>query len=407
MTKLSLANFNSIPRGSMALSRRPEARAFGQTLSADSTRFVTSLWEVQANGGGAPRRLTYSDKGEANPVFVPDGSLVFSSGRSDPTVKEDEAESRLWVLPAGGGEARAVLSIPGGIRAIVAARETDTIVFRAQVFPAHRTFGDADKAKKQGSRSQRDPLRHLSIRFWDHDLGPRWSRLLRIAGLASDQPSAPEDLTGDAVNSLEEAAISVSPDGNSVLTTWRRDVGKGQYAGDLVLITNRERRTISEGGYDFAQPQSSPDGRRIVAVAIDRGTPERAQRHLLWLGDTDSGSGEIIATDFAQCRRSHAGRGMGLRSSSSQIRRCIDRASDTPCRAAKFDSSPRRAPSLRRTRILRTDASTLCAARGALPRRRCELASMARSTRCPPRPFRLTCPESFHRSSRRRMTAYA
>ncbi|HEV2477908.1 MAG TPA: S9 family peptidase, partial [Candidatus Dormibacteraeota bacterium] len=95
MTKLSLANYNSIPRvASMVLA--PDGRRLVlsvQTLSADSTRFVTSLWEVLTDGSAAPRRLTFSDKGEANPVFLPDGSLVFSSGRGDPTVKEDEAES--------------------------------------------------------------------------------------------------------------------------------------------------------------------------------------------------------------------------------------------------------------------------------------------------------------------------
>src|SRR5260370_18507889 len=86
-----------------------------QTLSADSTRFLTSLWEGLTDGSGVPRRLTFSDKGEANPVFLPDGSLVFSSGRSDPTAKEDEPDSRLWLLPATGGEARAALSVPCGI----------------------------------------------------------------------------------------------------------------------------------------------------------------------------------------------------------------------------------------------------------------------------------------------------
>jgi dipeptidyl aminopeptidase/acylaminoacyl peptidase len=304
MTNLSLANFNSIPRvESMVLS--PDGRRLilsVQNLSADSTRFVTSLWEVRADGSGDPRRLTFSDKGEANPVFLPDGSLVFSSGRSDPTVKEDEAEGRLWVLPAGGGEARAVLSVPGGIRAIAAARESDTIVLRAQVFPGSPDIsGDAEKAKKRKEAGVSAILYDtFPIRFWDHDLGPRWSRLLRIRGVLSERPSAPEDLTGDAINSLEEAAISISADGNTVVTTWRRDVGKGHGAGDLVLFGDGRRKTITADGLDLALPQISPDGRRIVAVAVDRGTPERAQRHCLWIGDTQTCRGEVVAGDFEQ-----------------------------------------------------------------------------------------------------------
>src|SRR5215831_1939556 len=90
MTKLTLAEYNSIPRVTgMVLS--PDGRRAVltvQTLNADSTRFVTSLWEVTTDGERQPRRLTFSDKGETSPAFLPDGSLVFVSGRNDPTVKE-------------------------------------------------------------------------------------------------------------------------------------------------------------------------------------------------------------------------------------------------------------------------------------------------------------------------------
>lgn len=304
MTDLSLANYNSIPRVA-ALVLSPDGRRLVlsvQTLSADATRFVTSLWEVLTDGTGVPRRLTFSDKGEANPVFLPDGSLVFSSGRSDPTVKEDEAESRLWVLPATGGEARAVLSVPGGIRTIASAHASDTIVFRAQVFPGTPDIpGDADKGKKRKEAGVNAILYDtFPIRFWDHDLGPRWSRLFRMRGVASNLRSESEDVTGDAVNNLEEAGIAVSPDGGLVITTWTRELGKAQHNGELVLIADGQRTTITAGDYEFADPQISPDGKRVVAVAEDRGTPERAQRHFLWLGDTSSKGGEIVATDFAQ-----------------------------------------------------------------------------------------------------------
>src|SRR5215472_2299832 len=153
MTKLSLSGYSSIPRVAEGMALSPDGRRLVlivQTLNADSTRFVTSLWEVATDGASAPRRLTFSDKGEANPAFLPDGSLVFSSGRSDPTVKEDEAESRLFVLPAGGGEARSVLSVPGGVRAVTTARASDTLVIRAQVFPGVPGVAeDAEKGKKR------------------------------------------------------------------------------------------------------------------------------------------------------------------------------------------------------------------------------------------------------------------
>ncbi|HET7421519.1 MAG TPA: S9 family peptidase [Candidatus Dormibacteraeota bacterium] len=302
MTKLSLDGYNSIPRvGGMVLS--PDGRRLVltvQTLNADSTRFVTSLWEVPADGSRPPRRLTFSDKGEANPTFLADGSLVFTSGRTDPTVKEDEAESRLWVLPADGGEARPLLSVPGGIRAVAAARKADAVVIRAQLFPgADGVKGDADKGKKRKEAGVSAILYDtFPIRFWDHDLGPRWSRLLRLCNVAGEERPQPEDLTGDPVNSLEEAPIAVSPDGNTVVTTWRRDVGRGFRKTDMVAIAGGQRQTFSAGDLELAEPQISPDGRSVAAIAEDEGTPERATRRCLWIGDLASGKGDVVAPDF-------------------------------------------------------------------------------------------------------------
>jgi dipeptidyl aminopeptidase/acylaminoacyl peptidase len=303
VTVLSLAGYNSIPRvAGMVLS--PDGGRLVltvQTLSADRTRFVTSLWEVPAGGGAPPRRLTFSDKGEANPVFLPDGTLAFTSARQDPTVQEDDAESRLWLLPAGGGEARAVLSVPGGIRALAAARSRDTVVIRGQAFPgADGMGGDAQKAKSRKEAGVSAILYDtFPIRFWDHDLGPRWSRLWRVRDMTSGQELVPEDLTGDAVNSLEEAGIAVSPDGAVAVTTWQRDMGRGFRSTGLVAISDGRCRTLAAGELDFAEPQVSPDGRMVIALATDRGTPERAQRHHLWLGEVASGEGGVVAADFA------------------------------------------------------------------------------------------------------------
>ncbi|MGH9034167.1 MAG: S9 family peptidase, partial [Acidimicrobiia bacterium] len=59
------------------------------TLAPDGTRFATALWQLDPEGGAPPRRLTRSAKGESSATFLPDGSLLFTSGRPDPDAKPD------------------------------------------------------------------------------------------------------------------------------------------------------------------------------------------------------------------------------------------------------------------------------------------------------------------------------
>jgi len=79
------------------------------TPAPDGKKFRSALWELDPDGQAAPRRLTRSAPGEANAAFLPDGSLLFTSAREDaeaaPDAKPDGEVARLWLLPAGGGEA--------------------------------------------------------------------------------------------------------------------------------------------------------------------------------------------------------------------------------------------------------------------------------------------------------------
>src|SRR5256885_9622453 len=137
MHALSLEGFTAVPRvAGLLLSPDGERLVMPvQTLAPDGTRFVTSLWELPADGSAPARRLTYSERGESSPAFLPDGSLVFASARPDPTQAKDDAGGHVWHLPAAGGEARPLLAVPGGVEALVAAAGAPVVALKASLFP--------------------------------------------------------------------------------------------------------------------------------------------------------------------------------------------------------------------------------------------------------------------------------
>src|SRR5580693_426217 len=207
-----LADFVAIPRVT-ALRLAPDGSwlaAAVQTLSPDRKKYLTSLWRIDT-GGGPPRRLTRSAEGEANPRFLPDGSLLFTSRRPDPAASPAGPGSpagaagragaaagvaALWVLPPGAGEARIVAAPPGGVNAAAVARDAGTVVLASPVLPAaghdghdgHDGAADGNSAaddvrwRKERGDAGVTAILHESapIRYWDHDLGPDQVRLFSV-----------------------------------------------------------------------------------------------------------------------------------------------------------------------------------------------------------------------------------
>jgi dipeptidyl aminopeptidase/acylaminoacyl peptidase len=280
-----------------------------QTLSPDRKKYLTSLWRVDP-AGGPPRRLTRSAEGEANPRFLPDGSLLFTSRRPDPgagPARRDGATAdlpALWVLPPGGGEARIVAALPGGVNAAAVARDAGTVVLASPVLPAagrdghdgHDGAADGNSAaddvrwRKERGDAGVTAILHESapIRYWDHDLGPDQVRLFSVdpallrESAGNDERPGEEftglrDLTPEPGRALDEEAFELTPDGTSVITGWQWWHPAGQSYAELVMIdvaTGKRRVLLSIPEYNFSGPRVSPDGRLIVCERELQTTPE-------------------------------------------------------------------------------------------------------------------------------------
>jgi dipeptidyl aminopeptidase/acylaminoacyl peptidase len=289
-----LTEYVALPRVT-GLCLSPDGRwlaAVVQSPWPEPKKYGTSIWRIltgqEPSGvpeGGTPEhrqepavRLTRSAEGESAPAFLPDGSLLFASKRPEPWSSksgDDDAKPALWLLPAGGGEARRVAAPPGGVSSVVTARAAGRYLIAAPTFAGTSGFEqDAERRKARADADVSGILHEAGfVRYWDHDLGPDCPRLLTAepAAEASEGAGEPEprDLTPDSGRALDEQAFCLSPDGSLAVTGWSVPEAAGGTRTELAVIdvaTSGRRTLVGASGVDYSDPAISADGRYVAAI---------------------------------------------------------------------------------------------------------------------------------------------
>lgn len=281
-------------------------------IDREADRETRALWQVAATGG-TPVPLTRGTA-DSTPVWSPDGTqLAF--------LRAEDGPAQVWLLPAAGGEARALTTLPLGAGAPAWSPDGTRVAFTAPVDTAALPGDDRDALlARRSAPSATDRLgykadgagvlgtlvqqlhvvdvesgavtvvtrgrSHASDPFWspdgtllafstaDEEDADLTMRIPVFVTSATDPNRAPVRISATGV---QATAVGWTPDGRHVVAAGRLDTEIGN--ADLLLfpadgdgaprnLTASADRNVMPGGpgYPGGMPQFAADGRLVFCL---------------------------------------------------------------------------------------------------------------------------------------------
>jgi dipeptidyl aminopeptidase/acylaminoacyl peptidase len=266
------------------------------TIDLDANEYRTGIWVAAVDGSEAPRPFTSGEHKDGAPRWSPDGCSIAFVRR-----ERDSKETKTCVIPAGGGEARVLLTRKDEVSDLAWSPDGTRLAFLAR---------DRDEERYGKDKEKDQPPRRITRLFSRLDsVGWIADRPTHVFVVGVDGGDAMQLTTGE----FEDGGLSWSPDGSELaFAAGRHDTWDLDHAADLFTValpdfrastvdnpplTHESRagggvdepKRLSETGPAYARPSWSPDGTAIAFHLEDwRSAPRHGQ-----VGVLDRRSGEV------------------------------------------------------------------------------------------------------------------
>lgn len=245
--------------------------------SYDEKEQSTDLWVVPADGGTAPRQITFTRSGESEVAWAPDSRRIAFSAK-----REGDEVNQVYMLDiAGGGEARRVTSLSTGARSPQFSPKGDAILFTTVVYPG-ALDDEANKKIAKQRKEQKYKVRvydSFPIRQWDRWLDDQQPHVIvqSLDGGKAKDVMAGTSLVKEpgfagrtAEGSRDEIDAEWSPDGEAIIfsaTTRKNTAAYAEVPVDLYRISRNggEPELIAHEEGTYRSPKFSPDGKTLFA----------------------------------------------------------------------------------------------------------------------------------------------
>ena len=246
----------------------PRISPDGQTVaftvsvpSLDSDRNISRIWSVPAAGGNA-RELTSGPGSDRAPRWSPDGTTIaFISTR--------DGGAQIWRMPAGGGDATKVTTVATGVNDFMWAPDGRTIYFWSDVkWPPTQEVDRRSGVYPTEARIWTS----LFFRHWNEWRNGLRSHLFRLSladGRVSDLTPIDRDVPTLALGGRD---VAMSALGTELAVVYNPDTEVATSTNNDVFVMGPDgsaRQSITTSPANDHSPTYSPDGRYIAYLAME------------------------------------------------------------------------------------------------------------------------------------------